>query len=162
MDHDGTGTDVRKPSAGKGRGDMDSRFFVGCTTIAVASVGFFVLQAWPFFVFHPDSRANLAWIGLTGALPTIVLGGIFVRKLGLEGGTALIGGTVSGSVFAFLSIDSYGLGRFAQSEVLVAPDFPALWAWLIPVSWALSVTAVTLFLLPQPKAGDEVRPESDR
>lgn len=141
---------------------MDARFFVGCTTITVLSVAFFVLEAWPFFIFRTSSVAGLRSIALAGCLPALLLGAIVVRKFSLEGATAFIGGTVSASVFAFLRMDMLELGRFGQIEALAAPDYPSFWVWLLPTIWALLVTSVTLFLLPQAASRDEVSPSDDR
>lgn len=162
MDHDGIGTDEQTATSVVKKRDMDAKFFVGCMTIAALSIVFFALEIWPFFAFQTATKSGLIGVALSGCLPALLIGAIIVRKIGLEGGTALIGGTVSASVFAFLRMDMQGLGRFDPSESLVVPDYPAFWVWLMPVIWALLVTSLTLFLLPQGQEGDEVSRETDR
>ena len=162
MEHDGERSDEVQVAPIAKKRDMDACFFVGCTTIAVFSVVFFVLEAWPFFVFRTSSISGLWTIALTGCLPSLLVGAVVVRKFSLEGATAFIGGTVSASVFAFLRMDMLELGRFGQMDALAVPDYPAFWVWLMPAAWALLVTSLALFLLPQAASRDEVSPQGDR
>lgn len=162
MEHDGAATDEKKPGGAPRKHDMDARFFAGCLTISVLSIALFFLQAWPFFVFEAATIEGLSKIALAGCLPTLVIGALIVRKFDLEGGTALIGGTVSAAVFAFLRMDMVGLGRFGTSESLIEPDYPGFWVWMMPALWGLLVTGAVLAMLRPDSKGDKGTSRADR
>jgi hypothetical protein len=159
---DGDRTDEKLESAVPKKMDMDTRFFAGCITIAVGSLVFYALLVWPFFAFPVHLRSGLVQLGLFGALPAFALGVLSVRKLGLEGATAFIGGSLAGSVNAYLRIDSLMLGKLEATPNLPAPDYPESWAWLLPLAWALLAVATALILLPRHETGVESRGPDDR
>jgi hypothetical protein len=141
---------------------MDTRFLAGCSTIAILSLTFYAMLAWPFFVFEAHLRAGLAQIALYGALPVLVAGVLATRAKGLEGATALVGGSIAGAIFAYLRLDALTLGKLGDLQELPPPDWPDSWAWLIPLAWCLAVAATALLALPKRETQDEGAPGSDR
>lgn len=162
MENDGSRTDEVQPGSSPKRHDMDGRFFAGCLTISALSIALFFLQAWPFFVFQAATKSGLTGIALAGCLPTLVIGALIVRKFDLEGGTALVGGTVSASVFAFLRMDMVDLGRFAGSTSITEPDYPAFWVWALPAGWAFLVTGLVMLSVKSGSSGDKGTDQPDR
>ncbi|HXH59828.1 MAG TPA: hypothetical protein VNI20_00565 [Fimbriimonadaceae bacterium] len=160
---DGTqGTDERLEKKAPRKADMDSRFLAGCLTIALFSIGFYILAIWPFFEFPAHLRSGLLSVGLFGALPTLLVGVAAVRKFGLEGATALVGGSLAAAVFAYLRMDSMMLGKYDTNGQLPAPDYPDSWAWIVPLGWCLTVVAIVLFSLPKRELRDEGSNPTDR
>ncbi len=159
---DGHKTDEKIETPYPRKRDMDSRFLTGCFTIAILSIVFYAMLAWPFFAFQAHLKSGLVQIGLFGALPTLVLGGTLIRRLGLEAATALAGGSFAGAIFAYLRLDSLMLGKLADVQDLPPPDYPEAWAWLIPVGWCLVVAATVLLLLPRRETQDEAQPKTSR
>lgn len=159
---DGRNTDEKLGTPYPRRRDMDTRFLSGCSTIAVLSLAFYAMQAWPFFSFPAHERAGLVKVGLYGALPVLLAGIAAVRLKGLEGATALVGGSMAGAIFAYLRLDALTLGKLGDLQELPPPDWPDSWAWLIPIAWCLTAAAVALLALPKRETQDEGAPGSDR
>ena len=155
-------TDEKVESPYPRRKDMDARFLSGCLTIAVLSLIVYAMLAWPVFVFPIHLKAGLAEFGLFGALPTMVLGFVVVRRLGLEGATAFVGGSFAGAINAFLRIDMLMLGKYDETQKMARPDYPEFWAWLVPLAWCLAVLAMVLLNLPRRETLDEGARPSDR
>lgn len=156
------GTDERIESAAKKKPDMDSRFLAGCLTIALLSLGFWLLASWPFFVFPVHTKAGLLQTFWFGALPTLVVGGVLIRIKGLEAATALVGGALAAGVFVYLHLGNVSLGQFADSQDLPPPDYPASWVWLLPLAWCFAVGSTVFLLLPKKETEDEAGPRPDR
>ncbi len=159
---DGHKTDEKVDAAYPRKPDMDSRFLSGCLTIAILSLLFYAMLAWPFFAFPAHLKSGLVQIGLFGGLPTLVLGGLLVRIKGLEAATALAGGSFAGAIFAYLRLDSLMLGKLADVRDLPPPNYPEAWAWLIPLAWCLVVAAAVLLLLPRRETQDEGTAKTSR
>ena len=104
-------TDERLEAPVKQKRDMDSRFLAGCLTIAFLSLVFWILTAWPFFVFPVHLKSGLLNAFVFGPLPALVLGVVLVRIRGLEAATALAGGGLAAGVFAYLHLGNLALPR---------------------------------------------------
>lgn len=159
---DGQETDEKVESPYPRVKSMDSRFLSGCMTIAVLSIVFYGMLAWPFFAFPVHLRAGMIQVGLYGALPAFLLGALVLRRIGLEGATSFAGGSFAGAVFAYLRLDSLQLGKLADVRNLPPPDYPGHWAWMLPVAWCLVVTATILIVLPRRETQDEGGPKTNR
>lgn len=159
---DGLHTDEKLGAAPKKRKDMDARFLAGCMTIAVLSLGFWALTSWPFFVLPVHLKAGLGQALLVGALPTLAIGSLLVRKIGLEAATALVGGTLASGVFMYLHLGNLMLGGLSSDPNVPKPDYPDAWAWLVPLGWCLVACAAALLLLPKRETQDEAGPGSSR
>jgi hypothetical protein len=161
MPEDGS-TDERLDAPSVRKRDMDARFLAGCTTIAVLSLVVYGLHAAPFFFIGASTKQGLALIALYGALPVLGLGTVAVRRLGLEGATGLIGGSVAGAIFAYLRLSALAVGHLAPSPELPEPDYPAHWAWMLPLAWVLAITALALIALPRRETQDQGGPPASR
>ncbi len=159
---DGHKTDEKIETPYPRKRDMDTRFLTGCFTIALLSIVFYTMLAWPFFAFQASLKSGLVQIGLFGALPTLALGGGLVRRIGLEAATALAGGSFAAAIFAYLHLNSLMLGKLADVKDVPPPNYPDSWAWLIPIAWCLVVAATVLILLPRRETEDEAQPKSSR
>jgi hypothetical protein len=82
--------------------------------------------------------------------------------MGLEAGTAFIGGSLAAGVFAFLHLGNLSLGAYADVEGMPAPDYPSSWVWLIPLAWCFAVGSVVFLLLPKRETEDEARTRASR
>lgn len=155
-------TDERLEAPVKQKRDMDSRFLAGCLTIAFLSLVFWILTAWPFFVFPVHLKSGLLNAFVFGPLPALVLGVVLVRIRGLEAATALAGGGLAAGVFAYLHLGNLSLGRFADTSDLPPPDYPTLWVWLLPLAWCFAIDSVIFLALPRREVQDEAPARSDR
>jgi hypothetical protein len=141
---------------------MDSRFLAGCLTIALLSLMFWAMLVWPFFAFPVHLKAGLLQALYFGGLPSMAVGALLVRKMGLEAATAFAGGSFAGGVFVYLHLANLSLGKYGDTQELPAPDYPDSWAWLVPIAWCLAVAAAVFILLPKRETEDEVGAGTDR
>lgn len=124
--------------------DMDSAMLSGCFAFVFTSLTVFFLGIWPFLVFSKSYLMDVLIIDLVCfAAPCLVFGVITTRKLKLPGACGYFGGALSLALFLYLRLNM--IISSTGSSVDVQPEYPASWAWLIPLIWlALSLIIVVI------------------
>ena len=121
---------------------------MGCGGFVVAAVGIYLLGVWPFLAFQDVHR--LRTLGLCAALgffPTALVSAFASRRFGLPGACGAVGGALTVAVFLYLRVQQAFTAAVARQDT--PPDYPDLFAILLPIAWVLGVTLVVSVLLPK-------------
>jgi len=127
-------TDEKLDKPVKSKQDMDAAMLSGCSAFVFTSLATYFLGIWPFLAFGDTYRVRTLALDLVCAiLPSLLFGIVMTRKAGLPGACGFVGGTMSMAVFIYLRLKM--IVSSAGSSVDVQPEYPASWAWLIPLIW---------------------------
>lgn len=142
-------TDEKIEGARIKREDVDAPLIRGCMVFAVIAILTYALFIWPFFAFGQlHLGSGLMRDFLIAAIPSLVVGIVGSRLAGVPGASAFVAGGMMGGVFAHLMIrQAFALG--GKAEGMLPPDYPASWAWMLPVFWIALVFVVAFIATPK-------------
>lgn len=132
--------------------DMDALMLAGCGAFVFTALATYFLGIWPFLVFGDTYRLRTLALDLACALvPTLAFGALMARKGGLPAACGFVGGSMSVAVFLYLRLKM--IVSSAGSSVDVQPEYPASWAWLVPLVWLAACAIVAVVAYPSAKEG---------
>ncbi len=152
-------TDEKLTKAVKTGPDMDTQMIGGCSGFVGSALITYALGIWPFFLFNASVHllAQLLLSSLLGLIPASVFGAIVGRRWGLAPACGFFGGAITVAVFLYLSLNQVAMGHTIAD--LPRPDYPAAFAWLLPLAWILFALVVTAFFA---QMGERRRTKSPR
>ncbi len=139
-------TDERLDSQVKRERDMDSEMLVGCTGFVLASVLHYFIGAWPFAIFSEIYLLQtLAIASACAIIPSLIFTAIATRKGGISTAAGCFGGGFAIAIFLYLRLEQFNLVRGQRD--MPQPEFPPIWAVMLPAAWLFLILATVLFAL---------------
>lgn len=134
--------------------DFDAQMLAGCTAFVGTSILCYLLGVWPYFVFAESNKlVTLALSSGFGLIPSAVLGIVVTRKSGIPGACGFLCGAMAVAIFLFLRLQQVMLAL--QIKDLPQPEYPASWAWIVPLAWLLTCVVLLVIFLPKAQFSDE-------
>lgn len=150
-------TDEQVPNAKRKARDMDALMLAGCTGFVGTSFVAYALVVWPFFLFQDSERLRSLGIcaGL-GMIPSLIVGAIATRRMGLSGACGFVGGSMATAIFLFLRLQGVFIG--ARARQAPEADYPSQFVYLVPLGWILLALLTATLLMPRGEFDVEQNP----